>query len=779
MKHERENRSVFCSWLASYFLILLIPTAISGIVYLRSVAIFKTEIIETNKVLLTQLQQAFDGQIQDVERFALQIAMNSKLHRVLDIKSREELYSSYSEVSNVLEMNADFNVYATVNGNIQSFYIVFSEQDIIWADSTIFSKEDFFRSMGSGSKVTYKQWLKIVEKQYVGNYIFLHAFKTHGQVNQSIAFIQSIPIGGTAHKANLVVMIDQSRLNQALQNINRLQKGSVYIIDRENHILFDNLGTPWPLPVLRYQQMGANVGLLDTVQNDEKVKISYISSQVTDWKYVYAIPASLFEEKLSTLKKLTLFGMLFCVFIGGTLVVWLVKHNYSPLHDVLGLLRNIKLMPESSHENNEFKLIQHSIYQVYHENEVINRRLMQQNETIRSHFLVRLLQGRLENHASETVENYGIKFISDRFLVMLIYIDDYQPLKPGESEQELITGMEQIQRALGSLLQERLKTIGLIFQLEYNEMIVGILNTRSDLAGEWQVLIGDLLAQTQAWVEKRFGLSCSMAVSGIHETLKGICPAYQEAMDAMEYHLFEGREHSLLFYDQVQQLGSENYNYYYSMETEQKLINSIRVGDLQQAANLVEMVFTDFTTGTAEIKLAKWMMFDIIGTVIRTLNGEGLLMECQFVTGKDRMKQLLECKNFDEIKQGIKLILEEACALIGQRRKSGGKNDHLVTKIDRIIEECYHDLNMSLTQLAGELRMNPKYLSAIYKEATGVSIVDRLNQMRVTVAKRLLRETPLGIAEIATKVGYCNSNALIRAFKRVEGITPGQFKELK
>jgi YesN/AraC family two-component response regulator len=56
--------------------------------------------------------------------------------------------------------------------------------------------------------------------------------------------------------------------------------------------------------------------------------------------------------------------------------------------------------------------------------------------------------------------------------------------------------------------------------------------------------------------------------------------------------------------------------------------------------------------------------------------------------------------------------------------------------------------------------------------------VDYLYKIRIEEAKQLLKETPYTIESIATKVGFLNSNAFIKAFKNNEGITPGAYRNL-
>ena len=67
----------------------------------------------------------------------------------------------------------------------------------------------------------------------------------------------------------------------------------------------------------------------------------------------------------------------------------------------------------------------------------------------------------------------------------------------------------------------------------------------------------------------------------------------------------------------------------------------------------------------------------------------------------------------------------------------------------------------------------------IVKQETGKSLLDLINNARIEKAKVLLRETSMYIKEIAEDVGYNNVQSLTRFFKKYEGITPGEFREIK
>ena len=48
---------------------------------------------------------------------------------------------------------------------------------------------------------------------------------------------------------------------------------------------------------------------------------------------------------------------------------------------------------------------------------------------------------------------------------------------------------------------------------------------------------------------------------------------------------------------------------------------------------------------------------------------------------------------------------------------------------------------------------------------------------RMDMAKKWLKETDMKIAEIAERLQYNNSANFIRSFRKIEGTTPGKYRE--
>ena len=65
-----------------------------------------------------------------------------------------------------------------------------------------------------------------------------------------------------------------------------------------------------------------------------------------------------------------------------------------------------------------------------------------------------------------------------------------------------------------------------------------------------------------------------------------------------------------------------------------------------------------------------------------------------------------------------------------------------------------------------------------FREATGTTIINYAQNLRVETAKRQLEKGKLPIDEIAVDVGYENVAFFRRLFKRSTGLSPGEYRRM-
>ncbi len=112
-----------------------------------------------------------------------------------------------------------------------------------------------------------------------------------------------------------------------------------------------------------------------------------------------------------------------------------------------------------------------------------------------------------------------------------------------------------------------------------------------------------------------------------------------------------------------------------------------------------------------------------------------------------------------------------------QDAESAGDTDINVEACIKMIEDSYSNAGFGVTEMSLQLRLNPAYISRIFKQQTGIGPLEYLNRYRISIARQIITENPdVRIKELAAATGFNSEATLIRVFKKYEGITPGKYK---
>lgn len=103
-----------------------------------------------------------------------------------------------------------------------------------------------------------------------------------------------------------------------------------------------------------------------------------------------------------------------------------------------------------------------------------------------------------------------------------------------------------------------------------------------------------------------------------------------------------------------------------------------------------------------------------------------------------------------------------------------GKKD--MQSVKKYLDEHYKE-KITLDQIAGLFFVNKYYLAHIFKESFGMTVVEYLQYKRVTLAKQLLRFSDLTVEEVARECGIEDPNYFSRSFRKVEGMSPAQYRK--
>jgi two-component system response regulator YesN len=122
-------------------------------------------------------------------------------------------------------------------------------------------------------------------------------------------------------------------------------------------------------------------------------------------------------------------------------------------------------------------------------------------------------------------------------------------------------------------------------------------------------------------------------------------------------------------------------------------------------------------------------------------------------------------------------FLEKLKGFTEQMAQADGRNlSRNVRKAVAYIMENYQDA-ITLEDVAEEIGVSAMYAGQLFKKEMGVSFKRYLSEARVEKAKELLRSGNYRIYEVSRMTGYQTTQYFCNVFKKVTGISPGEFME--
>ncbi|MBR6451634.1 MAG: helix-turn-helix transcriptional regulator, partial [Lachnospiraceae bacterium] len=94
------------------------------------------------------------------------------------------------------------------------------------------------------------------------------------------------------------------------------------------------------------------------------------------------------------------------------------------------------------------------------------------------------------------------------------------------------------------------------------------------------------------------------------------------------------------------------------------------------------------------------------------------------------------------------------------------------------IRQIYAHLpgKVTVDELADEIHLTPKYLSALFCKETGTSLTQFINKIRIDQARHMLDSTELTYSEISNVLEFCSQSHFTSTFKKAVGLTPREYR---
>lgn len=105
------------------------------------------------------------------------------------------------------------------------------------------------------------------------------------------------------------------------------------------------------------------------------------------------------------------------------------------------------------------------------------------------------------------------------------------------------------------------------------------------------------------------------------------------------------------------------------------------------------------------------------------------------------------------------------------------ENRDLIINAVCYAKKNFSDTNLSVEHVAEHAGFSIDYFNRVFLAHTGFTVMSYVNYMRIKKAVELLRNTEKTMLDIALEVGYDSHEGFIKAFKRIYGVAPSEYRK--
>ncbi|MBB3108110.1 AraC-like DNA-binding protein [Paenibacillus phyllosphaerae] len=500
-----------------------------------------------------------------------------------------------------------------------------------------------------------------------------------------------------------------------------------------------------------------------------------VVSDYTGWTYRISIKGGQLLDFLfhgSTLW--VLLGLSAIVLAIGSMF-YVTRRNYKPIESILHRIERFSsiIKTDPKDKDNEFSFIDQAIERLITNNMAFQEQQQEHMVIRRQQFLQILLKGEYKEDRpawEQEWQHFGLS--AGHFMVALLELDQYVQfgLKYSPADQSLFKFI------ISSVTVETAEQNGMNVIVEWiakNQLVI-LLISKENGTLEHQML--HLTEQIRAWVEDHLDFTVTIGIGTAANDEVSIAQSFEDAEAAVSIKVSVGINQII---DSIEVKGRPDREWFGYLDMIRTIVRQLRMSEAEWQHELRKL-FEEITIH----RLRKEDVDRLVHYFIFQLEFEidGALPEAMKPwreVAKPRLSAAAEQSDtLAQLEQEFLATLMQLSDNLIELSQSR-RHNALMREIRNYVTEQFMDSNLSLTLLSDRFQISPKYLSQLFKESIGQNFSDFLIGLRIEYAKKLLRESDVTVQYISEMMGYGNPTSFIRVFKKIVGISPGQYRELE
>lgn len=784
--HKISNFPFIVKIFISLTLFVIIPIVIVTSISTYTILNYsEAEISNSGLGKLKVAQGVFKLITEEVSKDTISLSLNENLNPLVDIKNINFLTDMINNnYSNYINLNKTISTVCDVvrtNNKYQSVYLYLDDANYVVSseNSSAFLKENFTDTGWLPYYLGYKtdkaklSWLPSRPTSKTSRNITGFETKTNSEsaANYVVSYVYPLTEYTTKLNGAIVVNINAETINTLINGKTNSNDGHIIIVDSFGNVIshVDKKYLGKNISSINYVKQildnNSNEGHLTLNIDGKRSLVTFSKSDLNKWTYIGIFSLDDLTLKASQSGKNIVYISFIIVTFGILLSYIISKKLYNPLKN---LLLNIKQNSsiDLSGSDNEMALLTKAFESLSkYENNLLD--ILEKNKSsMRNNYLAGLISG--NPPADINLDLLNIDFKHNYYNCSLVTIDHFDRfLQKYPKDQQ-----NYIKLLISKVFEEIIKPYFLTECPVLDDSRIGVIintETNNDLALNQLV---ECFRKIQGELGKVFDITISIGIGNFHEGQNGVSTSYQEAQKALKLKLIRGYGSINIWNID----NNEKKQYYYPLQFENHIFNYLNAGQKNEISDEINKLITELKArNDLSCDNILQIFNQLIANTVKFLVESHLNSSDIFGDGFNIHHELSVMETLDDIE---KWIIDIYCRIIDYCSEPKLDSDMYIQKILTYIHANYKR-DIDVNTLADHVGLSYSHVRKIFFDETGENIVNYINNHRIKEAKILLTETDMNIKDMATSLGYNNTQSFNRYFKKYEGITPSEYRIVK
>jgi AraC-like DNA-binding protein len=473
---------------------------------------------------------------------------------------------------------------------------------------------------------------------------------------------------------------------------------------------------------------------------------------------------------------------------GGKLAIYFSKKNYMPVERLLSMLKIQKEEMKDSSFNQIYQSLENSLQKLITGQENLYHRINNIDSVVEKYVITNLMRGwnqddgwaeeyLLKIREKYPIVNYRIILFSFNHVEQSLFANEQKDANRPIDNPLMVFSIENVINEMVLKYEynnnsSKSKLKGLI--IEMGDMTACIVNV-SDESMEQE--LQNSVQRAIDFFRSAFKMDSFATISGIHSDYEELSIAYEEALMALTHKSFWGSHLTdIVLFDNEKAAYSDNFVGNKLILQAKKLSNCLLMKDYSKASDILDETLEKcFSRDINRLAYNQYQASALVCIIFSNLS-ENVTLAGNVMSGTDwtSSDRILSMKSLEDIRVNLHSILDEFAAKYEETSEKSEEPEWL-QRVEKYTREHYVDSDINISLVADKFHISLSHLGRTFKKYRGVNMLDYIHELRIKRAKELMNQG-VSVTDCAAEIGYVDAKSFIRAFKRCEGITPGQYK---